>query len=208
MEALFFIGNVSSFSPIAPVFVGLYFFRRLDRSLKFLVLYLLIALGIDALAIYLGSVKHLNNHWLINIYWLIEYSFLAYIFSLWHVDRVKVWLRISIVSYALVWTYMNFIYSSLTTFDNFSVSLSSSLLVGIALYTLLLFQNDQSNRSLRAPQFWVAAIVLISFGGKLLVNIFEPTLQTWTIRNILTIFTTLTYAWGLLWISRKSILGH
>ena len=162
----------------------------------------------EAVSIYLGKVKHLNNHWLGNIYWLIEYGFLAYIFSLWHGSRIRIWLRISIVLYALVWAYRNFIHSSLTIFDNFSLSLSSSLLVGIALYTLLSFQKDQSGLSLRAPQFWVSVIVLIFFGGNLFVHVFEPTAQTWAIRNGLSIFTNLSYALGFLWTSRKPILAH
>ena len=192
---------------IALACVGLYYYKHLKRDLRFLVVYFLIAAFFDTIGSYLGTIRHINNAWLANIFMLMEYGFLAYIFSLWHEDRVSLWLRISIFLYAIVWIVRVLAYQGFNTLDSFSYSLSTVLLASMAMYTLFIFQRNMPDSSLRDPRFWVSGIVLFSFGGNLLIHAFQPTVVTWSARNVITILAKLSYAWGLIWHSRKSMHG-
>jgi hypothetical protein len=198
------IGSV--FLGVALACVGLYFYSRLKRDLRFLVVYFVIAACSDTIGTYL-SFKSINNAWLLNVFISIEYVLLSYMFSLWHKDWVRLWIRISIPLYLLVRIVRVIAYQGLDTLDGFSYLLSTVLLASMAMYTLFIFQRNIPDSSLRDPRFWVSGIVLFSFGGNLLIHAFQPTVVTWSARNVITILAKLSYAWGLIWHSRKSMHG-
>ena len=187
--------------------VGLYHYRHLKRDLKFLVVYFIIAAGCDTIGSYLGIIRHINNAWLLNTFISAEYVFLAYIFSLWHKDWVRLWIRISIPLYLMVRIVRVVAYQGLDALDGFSYLLSTVLLASMAMYTLYIFQRNIPDSSLKDPRFWVSGIVLFSFGGNLLIHAFQPTVVTWSARNVITILAKLSYAWGLIWHSRKGMHG-
>ena len=205
MELLKVIAFIATISVLIPIVVGLYSYQRQDIALKFLVAFLVIAGVVDGFSTYM-AINKIQNMWLINIFVLLQYVLLTLLFSCWHKTSTKSSLRISIVLFTILWGVRSII-NGFNIFDDFSYSLSSVLLAGMAIYTLVLFQRERQNLSGKAPQFWVSAIVLIFYGGNILIHSFQPKLSTWPVHNMLSITANLSYAWGLLWISHKSLIG-
>ncbi|MFQ5709956.1 MAG: hypothetical protein ACE5HO_21075 [bacterium] len=200
--------NISSFSILIPVFLGIFFFRRLAKDLKVFLLYLVFSLLVEIINFYL-SLKDISNIWVFHFYTLAEYSLLVWVFSFWQKrTELRRILRTSVIGFALIWLTAKLFIEDLSSFDSFTASLEGILLVGISAYTLYELSKDEASIIYKVPRFWIASAILIYFTGNMMILAFGNTIITemekaWTIQWIVNILTNLCYTGGFLCLQRR-----
>ena len=185
---------VSSYIPFVS---GLIFYRVLDKNLKILLIFIFVKIITDAVAITL-AMHQLNNMWIFHIYTLLEYCFLTYILANWQqVKLSKIILFTSIFVFAMIWIISKFTIEKFILFDNYTSTLSSTLLTGLSLLTLFQIMKDNLTGIFHDHRFWVSFAILIYAAG----NFFTfamATVYLWSPHNMINILSNLCYTGGFL----------
>ena len=178
--------------------IGAYRLRQLSREMKILLCLIGIALSTDFVLLYLAT-HHINNLWLMHFYTLLEFSLFMLIFSSWQKNKFsQKLLRLIILIYIPIWFSAKFLLEDFSSFDNFTSSLSGTLLTGIAIYTLLILKKEVDCNILIEKRFWVSTGVLFYFAGNLFIFALGSTIAVWSLHNIINICANICYAGGFL----------
>ncbi len=196
---------VSIVSGLMPLFVGLLFFRRLGKDMRLLILLLTLGFALDVASIPMAILK-VSNIWLINLYFLVDYSLLVLILSYWQDQpRVGKLFRVSIAPMVTLWAASQAVLGSLDQFNFFVRTLECILLSSAAIYTLWRIGLISTNLPLsRDYRFWVSLSVLIYFSGTIFLYAFGFLINTelmstaWVIHSGLNVTANLGYTGGFL----------
>lgn len=206
MPGYLFISTGLLISEIILVVITISCYKFFNKVLKILAIFFIVSLLVEASSQYM-AINKIHNIWLFNLFILIRYCLLAYMFSYWFLDKsIKKWVQASLLIFFIAWLIRNFIYGGFTAFDNFSYSLSTGILIVLSLYTLIQFQRN-SHLDFKEPQFWVSAIILICCGGTLIINSMTPTYLTWSIHNTIYILANFSFAGLITWHLRPALRG-
>jgi hypothetical protein len=184
--------------------MGFLAYRRLDRGLKILLSYFVIAALSDGLVLFL-SFENIHNIWLFNVFILIDYGFLAFAFSYWQKSlTMERLLRLSIPVFVLVWLGAKvFHVESFDQMNSFSRSLESLLLIAISLSILSELHEESNFQARRSARFWIGTGVLIYFAGNLIIFATSETGTSlallWWIHATISIVANLCFAAGFLY---------
>lgn len=196
---------VSIFSGLLPLTVGLLFFRRLGKDLRLLIVLLALGFSLDVASIPF-AIHRVSNIWLINIYFLVDYTLLTFVLSYWQDQPlVRRALRMSVAPVALVWLASQIALGSLSHFNFLTRTLECILLSVAAIYTLWQIGLSQTDLPLsRDYRFWISLSVLIYFSGTIFLYAFGFLINTklmgaaWVIHSGLNVTANLGYTGGLL----------
>ncbi|RMF64572.1 MAG: hypothetical protein D6743_09170 [Calditrichaeota bacterium] len=158
-----------------------------------------------------------NGLWLSHIYTLIEYTFLATIFSLWQDNKGgKKVIKISILLFAIIWTVSKFTIENFHTWDSYTSPLEGLLLIIIASYTLYALGRESEVPIYEDARFWISSGVLIYFTVNLMGLALMNLIQNWNeqrlfvrfpIHSLSNIFCNLLYTGGFLCLLRRTNCG-
>ncbi|MFQ6103025.1 MAG: hypothetical protein ACE5OP_01890 [Candidatus Glassbacteria bacterium] len=161
--------------------------------------FLVIAVSVEGAAAALAFHKSYNL-WLFNIFIVVDYSFLALVFSFWQKKKTfeKI-LRLSVPLFLLFWLGAKlFQLESFDQINNYSRTLESLILTAISLYTLYILNEEDDILLIRDRRFWAAAAVLIYFAGNMMIfaigEVILGGVHVWLVHSSLNIVTNLCYA--------------
>ncbi len=157
---------LSIFFPLLPILVFLLFrFNREQRPKWVIFLLLLIGIFTDFLSYRISLYN--RNIWVVNIYTIVEFSFLVYFFIL--IIRGKKLINIIkwlYYTFVLLWFVYNFIIKSILDYDYIFQAVEFILLLAFCI--LYLFQKVKNNKSefvYNTYDFWLVAALLLYCAG-------------------------------------------
>lgn len=193
---------VSSYSGIVPLLVGIYCVKFLQRDMKILLAYFVIAFLVEIFAFILAIVYQ-TNIWLYNIFILIDYSFFIIVISQWQKkESVKRFLHFSIPIYFLIWIITQINLGSMSQLNNICHSIEAMIFTLVASFTLSQINKDSSGQSfLKNYRFIIVCGILFYFAGNTflfaLAGAGTPFLDSgWVIHSSINISANLVYAWS------------
>ena len=80
MESIELIRHIGAISILFPIIVGLYFYKNISLNEK-IVLFLLVVVGVFDLFFYMTNKSHINNIFVLNLFTIIEFIFIALFYS-------------------------------------------------------------------------------------------------------------------------------
>lgn len=153
---------------------------------------------VDVSSLYL-ALNRINNIWLFHLFTPLEYGILVMVFSYWQKEPLlRLVLRLSIPLFVLICLVNKLFLENLVSFDNFTVSLESSALIMISVFTLFSLYRDNSGLISKDPRFWITVAVLIYFAGNLPTFAFANIIALWSIHSILNITSNILFSGGFL----------
>lgn len=196
---------VAAAADILPLLAGLTYVRHLNRPLRLLILFYLFILGVNVSNIY-SHIHQVSNLWGLNAFIMVEYAFLAYIFSFW-IDRPKVkkLLQTSIPLMILSWVIVKLCGATLFDTLHYFKVVESSLLISLSTYKLHKITSESESPSYQLPEFWISVGVLLYFSGNILLFIamklfldMQLFAKVWMIHVGLNVVANLFYSGGFL----------
>jgi hypothetical protein len=159
---------ISLFSPVVPIFAGIYRIKTINYEIKLLVSYLTIGLTVDILSTWFIRDARLDlGFW--HIYIIIEYIFVMCIFiSLQDVHKVKRLFQILLVLYILFWCCAKFTFEPLSGSYSITSSMSRVILALSAGYTLFIVIGNRVQPLLSDHRFWVLLSFVFFYLGTLI----------------------------------------
>ncbi len=159
---------ISALAPAVPIGVGFFRFRQRGFPDRLLLAFLVFAFGLD-LAGFVLRARGIEVYWIVHAFTLVEYSFFAWLFSLWvEGPRLRSFLRVSVVGFALIWLALKLTLEPFGAFDSYSTSIESVLLIWVSGYTLYEVSRSDILNLYHYPRFWVGCGVLVYFAGSLM----------------------------------------
>jgi hypothetical protein len=198
--------DISIFSLLPPIFIGVYRLRILSREMKFFVLYLIIALIIALIVNRIAvdqwtmEIMHMNT--------LIEYFFIMFIISsLQESQTIKRFMKILFWSYMLFWLIAKLTFEPISGLYSITLSISQVILALSAGYTLFVVIGNHTQPLHRYQLFWVLIALVLNYTGTLipiaLGNVFftqpgEAMILIYCITWVLAIFSNILITIGFL----------
>lgn len=156
--------------PIVPILFAWPRRRALPVSLRWALVYLVLALAEDLVMIY-WSRNGQHNLWIMNLYTPIEAVLVGMMFSGWQLrERWRSTIYLAVAAYVAFWLLMVANVENLEEFSRYTKSVESLLVIAVAAWTLV-----QRSRHTAAPLtlhawFWVSVGALFYFAYLLLLN--------------------------------------
>jgi hypothetical protein len=97
---------ISDLSSLIPVVAGFYFYKRLKKDRRILLYLLLYAGWVEMSNAWMAS-RAIYNLWQINIYTLVEFTCLLFVFNLWVKHVFMRWLSlVGAITFYLLWAFV------------------------------------------------------------------------------------------------------
>ncbi len=199
---------ISVLSSLLAAGVGIAKWHISTRPMRLLTLFILYSALSTIVSIALAT-RNIQNLFLLHIYTLLAYSALALIFSYWHRDKLRQYIRLSIPAYVVFYLLLlRFGYENLSMPASFSLSVISVLLTLVSLYTLFSVIRDSTIFSYHDERFWVSVGTLFIFTTTAVIYSGVSsgiTIDVWIIHNILCTTGYLCYFGGYQWTRTHTI---
>ncbi|MFZ4796769.1 MAG: hypothetical protein ACOYMA_04700 [Bacteroidia bacterium] len=162
METYLILIRISQFSSIIPVIIGLFFYKKLNKSFKSLVWFLLFFVFMEYFAYWLA--KELGNNMpLSHIFTVIEFGMLISVFTTYFKIQMKYY-YILLFLIVFIGIIDAFVLKKLTTFGGLTNLIASIFFTIAALYFYYNNINQTQNIDLyKQPMFWFSTSILIYF---------------------------------------------
>ena len=181
--------------------------RGISTPLRILTALLLFSCCTSIAGIVTAS-KGLNNIYLIHIWVVGSYPFLAILFSFWHYDKSRQLIRISVLAFLVFYLIsMGFKLERLSMPPAYSLSIMGLCVAMMSLYTLFtILRRDTSIPIYRDERLWISTGAFIYHSGNAFV--FSSILNgiafdVWAIHNTLESVGNICYFGGLVWTLRE-----
>jgi hypothetical protein len=160
---------VALFSTVIPILAGIYRLGSIDRAMKILIVYLIIAFSIDIVTMWL-----IKGYWvnlgLMHIYFIIEFLFVMYVISSWQDSpKIKRLFQVLLLLYVLFWLCAKFTFEPLNGLYSFTASASQVLLTLGAGYTLFVVIGNRVQPLMNHQRFWILLSFVIYYAGTLMI---------------------------------------
>ncbi|MEP0823691.1 MAG: hypothetical protein HRF44_12665 [Ignavibacterium sp.] len=201
---------------IAPFFVGLSVYRRLEKQIR----PLFVLFGIHAVLTIvqiLLALRQINNLWTSHVYYLVEVVILLRVYSLWTESaRARTIFYGMGIAYCLFWAASKLMFEQFTTSALYTPTVSRIILLGSTLSILLVISSTSTRILYEEPKFWFAAGFLVIFAGSLMFYGFRTLIldysmdairTLWSIHWGVTIVSNLLHVIGFLCILRLPNTG-
>lgn len=203
MQLGFLIAYCSFGSVIIPLSIALLHLKRMSIELKSLFLILMFSLISDLISILLAKYSPIvNTYIIINIYLVVQFSLLAYIFRS-QFDRKKVVDVLVVILLLFFLLNMSFFQGPLT-FNSVSNVVASLVIIGFCLIYLYQLLNDLPIIYIhQLPMLWISFAVLTYYGGNFFLFLIKNYLTygdtgshklMWILHNLLNIIKNILFA--------------
>ena len=147
-------------SEIVPVIASLAYSSRLPRTIIFFSWYLILSLSVSILSAYL-SLHRIHNLWISNVFIPIQFTMLAYFFSL-HLSNIwKQIARLSIPAFILFVSIDFAFFESVSALTPYAKSIDYTLLTFVAALSLSAMYRQNLTQITSEPLFWIASAMII-----------------------------------------------
>jgi hypothetical protein len=197
---------VFQYSPLLPLIYGFLHIHKLNLPLRLLLAWLSFSLSITIVMTILAK-QGINNLWIMNLSLPIYTFFLLWIFSLWETKpRMVLLLRLSIVAFAIIWTFEMVFGDGLFKFTTYSRPIMDVMLVAVSCFALYEDNLNIEIPLIDRPRFWMGAGLILYYGGTLLVNLLSKHLleisssalqSALFLQPVLSFFAHILYTMGL-----------
>ncbi len=178
------------------------------RPMRLLTVFLLYSTMSNIASIALAT-RNVQNLFLFHIYALFTYSAMALVFSYWHKDKLRQYIRLSIPVYLTFYLLLLIIgYEDINKQASLGLSVMSVLITIVSLYTLLFILQDSTISTHRDERFWVSIATLFIFSINAVIYSgirSEITIDIWIIHNIFNAIGYLCYFGGYQWTRTHTI---
>ncbi len=164
--------NCSSYSAFLPAVISIFKYKNSLKSFQPFFYFIWLAAANEALSI---LCKHLwkNNAVNSNIYVLIEFIILLWLFYLWNQQNFSIlFYRITGTAGVLIWIVENLIFHSIATFDSLFRVLYSFMIVYLSIEQLNLLILQRINKFYLNAQFIICSTFLLYFTYRALCEVF------------------------------------
>lgn len=194
------LADISGLSSLIPFIAGIISYRFGKEDMRIFAIFFGIAVVSDLFLMYTAA-QHMNNLWALHVWSLVEYCFLAYVFSYWQKNNTfRRLLRWSIPVFIIMWLVAKLISMEvMTQFHNYTRSIGSMILIVVSVTTL--YRLSESEGIFRLYQFWISLGVLIYFAGNIIwfsVNNIVLVGSLLFMHSIVNIIANLLYTGGFL----------
>ena len=203
---------ISSLVVLFPLLIGMLRYNILTSSLKVMFYYTMVSALVEMIG-WITIYYHQTNHWLSNIFNIMEYAFLSYYFTkIFTVSKVNTCIKYFSTIILLVIILLTFIdYENINHYNSTAYIITCLFLM---IYAIIHFYELLN--SLNIPKlsyyshFWINAGVLLYFSGCFFVNLFSEIVlfgndksinQLWLIYHFFLIIYRIFLAIGL-WFSK------
>jgi len=185
---------ISLFSPIIPIFIGISRMSVINREMKILILFLIIALGIDVIsAMFIKDYSVMLD--LMHFYIFIEFLFVMYITSFWQEShKMKRMFQTLLLLYVLFWIVAKITFEPLNGLYSLTASVSQVLLALSAGYTLFIVIGNRVQPLFNHQRFWVLLSFVIYYTGTLMLVALQGILVHYSAKDI---FLAVSINWSL-----------
>jgi hypothetical protein len=185
---------ISLFSPVLPIVAGVYRLGVLNRKMKVVVLFLIIALTIDIIPMFLISDTKINLR-LMHFYVFIEFLFVMYIVSFWQESqKMEKLFQVLLLLYVLFWFCAKFTFEPFNGLYSITTSVSQILLALGAGYTLFIVIGNRVQPLFSYQNFWVLLSFVIYYTGTLMLIALQGVLMNFSREEI---FLAASINWSL-----------
>jgi hypothetical protein len=166
---MFFLRLLTMVSSAVPLVVGLFYYRRLMREMKILVLYLSISF-IFELSLFLLGLLGINNLWMVQVWTIIEYIFIVVLFSYWmKVGKIRMVLIYSVIPFIIFYIIDVALLSEVDKFNSYSRSVECLIFSGVAGYALYDLSKTHTGSLWQNFRFYLILAVFLYFTGSLMI---------------------------------------
>ena len=155
------------------------------------------------------AIRNIQNLFLFHIYALFAYSLLALVFSYWHKDKLRQYIRLSIPVYLALYLPLLMIgYEDINKPPLLCLLVISVLITLISLYTLFFVLQGSAISAHRDERFWVSIATLLIFSSNVVIYSGIRggiTIDIWIIHNIFNAMGYLCYFGGYQWTQTHTI---
>lgn len=166
------------------VIVGAFIFTKSSPALRLYIAFLAIGLVFTLVCIYLAE-HNTNNMLLFHLFTLVEFICMLIVLILWSTDaKVKRVFKGILLLYFTFWIIMKFTIENLSTYDTYTSSLSTAILIigiGYVLSRLIV----ESNLSILRPSILILIGAFIYYSGNLILFSLSTIPMYWQIHNFL-----------------------
>jgi len=178
------------------------------RPMRLLTVFLLFS-TMSSIACIALATMNIQNLFLTHIYALFAYPAMALVFSYWHKDKLRQYIRLSIPAYLTFYLLLLMIgYEDINKPASLGLSVMSVLITLVSLYTLFLILQDSAISALRDERFWVSIATLLIFSNSAVIYSgirSEITIDIWIIHNIFNAVGYLCYFGSYQWTQTHTI---
>ena len=163
------LAHISTLTYLIPLLAGIWQFKRLDRPMKMFFLLCVLSL-IEVTAEYILSVKHINNSFLINYYFLIDSLFLSvvYLYSI-EDKRTKRIILILAILFIVIWVLDSLIFAVPGQMNNEMAVTSRIFIIVASIVIVLAVMKKTDSLLIDNPIFWVSTGYVLYSAGVLFV---------------------------------------
>jgi len=156
------ISLVVAFVPVFAGFSRIKFIRR-----EYLIFFFFIIVGaITEIVSFILSIQRINNHWVAQIYDLLEYILVMLVLSTWQKDsKTRYYFRLTIPVYVLFWVISKFTFEQLNGIGNYTHTFSVVAFIIASVSSLIYFVTEEQGHLIREARFWIACGLLLFFCG-------------------------------------------
>jgi hypothetical protein len=159
---------VSLFSPVLPIFTGIFRLKLISREIKILVLYLFFGSAFDNLSMWFIQDARVDLE-LWHIYIIIEYIFVMVIVFSWQEShRMKKLFQTLLLFYVLFWFCAKFTFEPLHGSYSITSSISRVILALSAGYTMFVVIGNRVQTLSNNNRFWVLLSFVFFYLGTLI----------------------------------------
>jgi len=166
----------------------------INREMKILILFLIIALGIDVIsAMFIKDYSVMLD--LMHFYIFIEFLFVMYITSFWQEShKMKRMFQTLLLLYVLFWIVAKITFEPLNGLYSLTASVSQVLLALSAGYTLFIVIGNRVQPLFNHQRFWVLLSFVIYYTGTLMLVALQGILVHYSAKDI---FLAVSINWSL-----------
>lgn len=160
---------ISALTYLIPPLAGIWRFKQLDRAMK--MFFLLCACSLlEVAAEYILSVRHINNSFLINYYFLIDSLFLSVVYSYSIEDkRTKRIILILAILFIVIWVVDRLIFAVPGQMNNEMAVTSRIFIIVVSILIVLAVMKKTDSLLIDRPIFWVSTGYVIYSAGVLFI---------------------------------------
>lgn len=196
---------ISDICSLAPVFAGIYFYKRLQTDRRILLYYFIYNAVVELSNAWM-AMHHENNRWNINISMLVEYSVFIYILNKWCKEIFIRWLSLigSVCFYGFWVAY--FLLNKTIDTDNPAAEISESIVLMLSAgYVITTLGLKSETPVLKNYRFWFGGCIFIYFSLNILFTYIRQVIiheaqqdgpDLWTIHTVLNIPLYFVFAYA------------
>lgn len=205
-----FLINLSVLSLAIAGLPALYFFKKHEKPMRVFASFIAVSIGFEIYAM-ITAAHGTNNMGALHVYTVIEYSLIAYFFSLLdNFSSIKKIILLSALFFSIGSLIYSFVFADLVRYNGITRTLESAVLTLLGFYYYYrLFENEQYVSITKYSYFWVNSGIVIYFFGNFVIAITYNTLLThktpeitrdfWNVHSLLNIIANIFYLIAFIW---------